>query len=771
MSANTAESREREPEIPGYAVHGLVGCGGSATVWKAYQEAVGRDVAIKVLRPYGGQRFAVQRFAREAEIHGALSHENVVAVFDSGEADCGFWLAMELVDGERLDRWLQQTSPPLRDRVQAFAGICAGVRHAHQKGIVHRDLKPGNILMSRQGVPKVADFGLAAWSQPGSMDLTLTRQGELFGSPAWMPPEQARGELQDIDTLSDLHALGAVLFFLLSGRPPIDPNLAPQVLLAAAQSDDRHLLRAVAPRIPRDLAAITDKCLSGPKFRRYQSVSELEADVRRWLDGQPVQARPASVLYWTGRKLRRHWVPAAAAVAVLSAGAGWLWERFQAERRLAEKRSQIIEQSHELANQFLVDVREVAKESKNKSIESLVERWKDQFRWDPGFGEEVNDPRRFTVRMAMTDARSFTASASWVSSEREWTRAMEVLDSLLRDRPGHGPYLAEMREVQLGLQTVLLRQDRDDESVAIGIELLEQMLDAGRVREPLDLSVLADVVTNLGDALCATSEWEVLGYPATKFPPGLAERAAAAMLRYAGTLHDRPEDASDYADCRQRARIFRESARASLRFAEKGVAGLTPQHLASMATQSGRRMLAHKSGDAARSLTVRSLATEAEIAARGGRRDAARRLLEEAVGMVRRDRTGALPRTASPGPALQLAGTLFWFADAAEKPGEHATAAWGYLEAERIWRSAHLRERRSEYLARRGAAWLHTARVLTAGPGDSSAVLAHAQKAFELLESAGVEYLDDHPIFREKLRETERLLRSLGWQPAAGKVR
>lgn len=195
MSPQPNDKPEREPEIPGYAVHGLVGSGGSATVWKAYQEAVGRDVAVKVLRPYGGQRFAVQRFAREAEIHGALSHENVVAVFDSGEADCGFWLAMELVDGERLDRWLQQTSPPLRDRVQAFAGICAGVRHAHQKGIVHRDLKPGNILMSRHGVPKVADFGLAAWSQPGSMDLTLTRQGELFGSPAWMPPEQARGEL------------------------------------------------------------------------------------------------------------------------------------------------------------------------------------------------------------------------------------------------------------------------------------------------------------------------------------------------------------------------------------------------------------------------------------------------------------------------------------------------------------------------------------------------------------------------------------------------
>jgi hypothetical protein len=739
-------------------------------VWKAYQEAVGRDVAIKVLRPYGGQRFAVQRFAREAEILGALAHENVVAVFDSGEADCGLWLAMEMVDGERLDRWLQQTDPPLRERVRVFAGVCAGVRHAHQKGVVHRDLKPGNILVSREGVPKVADFGLAAWSQPGSMDLTLTRQGELFGSPAWMPPEQARGEVQSVDTLSDIHALGAILFFLLSGRPPLDTKLAPPALLAAAQSDDRLRLRAMAPKIPRDLAAITEKCLSGPRARRYQSVSELEADVLRWLDGQPVQARPASVLYWTGRKLRRHWVAVAAAAAVLAAGSGWARERFQAERRLAEKRRQMIEQSQELANQFLVEASSLSRRTKDDELRSLVKKWQDRFRWDPEFGEEASDPRRFTVRMAMTDARSFTSSVSWVSAEREWTRAAEELESLLRDRPGHVPYLAEMREVQLGLQTALLRQDRDDESVAAGVELLHQMLDSGRTQTPADQRVLADVVTNLGDALCGTSEWQVLGYPATKFPPGLAERAADGMLRYAGMLREIPEDLSNYADCRQRARVFREAARVALRYGRNGGAGLTPLDLVRMATQSGRHMLAHKSGDAPRSLTFRSLATEAEIAARGGDRDDGRILLEEAAGMVRRDRTtGALPREGSPGPALQLAGTLYWFADAAEKSGEHQSASWAYLEADRIWKAAHLRERRSEFLARRGSAQLQTARVMAAEHGDPSAGLVHAQEALELLTDAGDAYLDEHPIFREKLREAERLLRSIGWQPAAGK--
>ena len=757
MNAFPADSKERAPEIPGYAAHGYLGSGGAAVVWKAYQEAVGRDVALKVLRPYGGQRFAVQRFAREAEIHGALSHENVVAVYDSGEADCGWWLAMELVDGERLDTWLKEADPPLVERVRVFAGICAGVRHAHQKGVVHRDLKPGNILMSRHGVPKVADFGLAAWSQPGSMDLTLTRQGELFGSPAWMPPEQAQGQLDQVDTLSDVHALGAILFFLLSGRPPLDAGQAPQALLAAAQSDDRLRLRDLVPRVPRDLAAIVEKCLSGPKSRRYQGVSVLEDDVRRWLDGQPVQARPASVFYWTGRKLRRHWVAAAAAAAVLAAGCGWLWERFQAERRLAEKRRLIIEQSQELAGQFLMEARNIAAKSKDRSLRSLVEKWQHEFRWDSGSGEEVNDPRRFIVRMAMVDARSLAAASSWVSAEREWARAAAELESLLRDRPGHEPYLAEMREVQLGLQTALLRQGRDDESAAAGVAFLQRALDEDRIHTPADQRALADAVTNLGEALCDTSEWQVLGYPGTQYRAGLPEQALAQILRYTERLLGVPSDEARYEDARQRARVFREAARIASRHG--GSRGpLTPGELARRATDYGRKFQAARPGDIPRNLMARSLVTEAEVAGRQGRLDAARVFLEEAIGMVRRDSSGALPRTGSPGAALQLAGTLYWFADASEKSGEFQAAAWAYLEADRLWKAAYLREQRPEHLARRGAARLQAARVLAAGHGDPSAGLVHAGKARELFVSTGHDYLEDHPVFRSMLSETERLL-------------
>jgi hypothetical protein len=646
--------------------------------------------------------------------------------------------------------------------VQAFAGICAGVRHAHQKGIVHRDLKPGNILMSRHGVPKVADFGLAAWSQPGSMDLTLTRQGELFGSPAWMPPEQARGELQDIDTLSDIHALGAVLFFLLSGRPPLDPNLAPQVLLAAAQSEDRLLLRAVAPRIPRDLAAITDKCLSGPKSRRYQSVSELEADVRRWLDGQPVQARPASVLYWTGRKLRRHWVPAAAAVAVLSSGAGWLWERVQAEYRLAEKRRQMLRQSQELAGQLLVDLSTLASRSKDRTVRDMVRKRIASFQWDPESGDDVTDPRRFVVRMAMADARRLAAGSSWASAEREWNRAAEELRSLLRDHPDHAPYLAELREVQLGLQTVLLRQGRRMESVAAGLPLVEESAGPGDRQEPSERRTVADAITNLADALCGRAESDLLGESAPEFPPGSVEETAARILRHASRWYPEPESAgAEEATvfCRHRVRVLREAARVALRF---GVAGTIPvEALAKRASECGRRLVALLPGDASERLLMGALATQAEVAARKGDRASAHNLLKEAAAMVAVEPSGALPRTLSPGPAVQLAAVLFWYGDTSEKSGCTNAALWAYEEADKIWAAAHLRERGSDYLARRGAVHLHIARIMASRSSELQSAASHAQQALEFLVSAGEPYLGQNAVFRMKRTEAEHLMEAV----------
>lgn len=300
MSAEPASSAfmPSAPEVKGYAVAELLGCGGAGMVWRAVQERTLREVALKFPSPGQAHALPGLRFLREAEIAASLEHPNVVRVFDSGESAAGPWLAMELVDGLTADRWVAENTPPLRERVALFRGICAGVRHAHQCGVIHRDLKPANILVAADGTPKVADFGLAAWQEPSSLEVTLTQQGEIFGSLAWMSPEQAEGRWPEVDALSDVHALGGVLYSLVSGRPPVDASLPAAVQLAVVKSSTHRPLREAQPGTPRDLEAVVEKCMAAEKARRYQSVAELEADVTRWLDGQPVRAHTAAPLYW-----------------------------------------------------------------------------------------------------------------------------------------------------------------------------------------------------------------------------------------------------------------------------------------------------------------------------------------------------------------------------------------------------------------------------------------------------------------------------------------
>jgi tRNA A-37 threonylcarbamoyl transferase component Bud32 len=748
------------PQIAGYAVHHFLGSGAAATVWRAYQESMGRDVAIKVLHPYGGAVLSLHRFAREAEIMGALSHENVVAVYDSGQDVCGMWLAMELVDGQRLDLWLADSQRPLRDRVKVFAGICAGIRHTHQRGVVHRDLKPGNVLVNRQGIPKITDFGLAAWTRPESLDLTLTRQGEFFGSPVWMPPEQARGKMEEVDTLTDIHALGAILFFLLSGRPPLDPAQSPQALLSAAQLEDRPRLRDLAAQVPRDLGAIADKCLSGSKARRYQSASEVEADVLRWLDGRPVQARPVSELSWVGRKLRHHWVVVAAACAVIAAGTAWVWERFQAKHRLAEERRRVLLQSQELAGQLLVDLHTLTRGTRNSALNKEIRNRITSFRWDPESGDHSTDARRFVVKIAMADARALTAANSWTSAEREWTRAAEELLSLLADRPENETYLAEWREVQLGLQTVLLKQRRRVESVVAGLPLLGKAPMPENQHEPSILRATGDAITNLADALCGHSELNLLGESSPDFPADVLASATSQILAYAASWYHAPEKAEEVSLYRHRVRVLREAARVSLSFDVAGTID-TPL-LAERAAACGRRLVALAPGEASNRLLMRVLATQADLNCREGRTEMARALLEEAAAMVLVEPAGALSAGLSPGPALQLAGTLFRFADHSGKWAQPDGALWAYAQSERIWKAAYFRSRKPEYLARRGAAYLEMARILVAQKADMPAGLVHARQALELLGSAGEPYLNQNPHFNTRRMEAERFVSGMG---------
>ncbi len=457
------------PEVRGYVLEEVIGRGGAGVVWRGVQEGTLREVAVKFLGPWQVRGLGELRFLREAEIAGGLEHENIVRVFDSGESASGLWLAMELVGGATLDGWVEGEDPPLRRRMEVFAGICAGVRHAHQRGVIHRDLKPGNVLMATDGTPKVADFGLARRVDGESLEVTLTRDGDVFGSLAWMAPEQVAGKWEEVDVLSDVYALGVLLYSVVAGRPPVDPGLAPAALAAAIRSGEHPLLRRVRPGTPRDIETIVERCMAVEKGRRYQSVAEVEEEVRRWLRGDPIRARAASPIYWVGKKLRRHWVAAAAVVAVMGAGGGVAWRAWEVERqrlaeqkmlaaRDAERTAAVLHQAQELVAQMLREMRERFTEVEHPEWLEDTERRVAAFEWDiGGDGSGAFDPRRFRGRSALFEAETHAAKGLWLEAMQTFRDALAHLKPLVLENPERAVFRHEVARARLGLSVALTR--------------------------------------------------------------------------------------------------------------------------------------------------------------------------------------------------------------------------------------------------------------------------------------------------------------------------
>jgi tetratricopeptide (TPR) repeat protein len=450
--------RDSFPEAEGYEIHSYVSRGAAGEVWRGVQEGTLRDAAVKFLAPLHARGLAPYRFAREVEIAASLEHENLVRVFGCGRGRDGPWLAMEFVDGPSLDAWLEQERPSLRDRLEVFRRICAGVRHAHQAGVIHRDLKPRNILITPQGVPKVLDFGLASRPDLSMHDVTLTREGEVFGTLAWMPPEQAAGEWKRVDALSDVHALGAILFFLVAGEPVMPPGMPAEAQWAAARSGSRPSLRQRVPWAPRDLAAIVDKCLQPEKAHRYPGVAALEADVQHWLSGEPVVARKGATLYWLGKKMRKHWRPAAGTAALLMLGAGLLWER----ARLREERAataqkeadlsrQMLHEGQEMMSQFLVEARQ---QFASLGHPEWADAWTDRvkaFRWSIGSAESAFDPRRSLGRAALARGDDARQRGDYAAAAKAYGQAITQLKHLVSDAPEATVFREELGAARIGM--------------------------------------------------------------------------------------------------------------------------------------------------------------------------------------------------------------------------------------------------------------------------------------------------------------------------------
>jgi serine/threonine-protein kinase len=336
-------------KIGPYTLIRHLGTGGIGAVYLVERMAGGavQRSALKILAPHSAGPSFIERFHREQHILATLDHPNITRMLDAGLSDRGQpYLVMEYVDGRHLDTYCDQHRLGITERLQLFLGVCDAVAYAHRNLVVHLDLKPSNILVTVDGTVKLLDFGTSKLILADSR-LTTT----VMATPAYASPEQLRNEA--VTTSCDIYALGGVLFELLAGsRPGSSASAAAMIERAILEQEPERLPAAVSAEaaekrglsesrfrqiLTGDLATIVEKCLRPRPKDRYSSIDSLAADIQRYLNGRPVQARPQTTLYWLGKFIRRNRgaLAATALVVLLLIGsvayAGWRQEQaFQA---------------------------------------------------------------------------------------------------------------------------------------------------------------------------------------------------------------------------------------------------------------------------------------------------------------------------------------------------------------------------------------------------------------------------------------------------------
>jgi eukaryotic-like serine/threonine-protein kinase len=295
-----------------------VGHGGMGAIYRARQKSLGRIVAVKVI--LGGplaSSTALARFRAEAETAAQLQHPNIVAIHEVGEHDGLPFFSMDYVEGRDLAELTRRQPLPARTAARYVEAIAEGIHYAHQQGVLHRDLKPSNVIVDQADRPRITDFGLAKRltrnAEDGTRNAELTLTGQTLGSPNYIPPEQAAGRGGKVGVWSDVYALGALLYHLVTARPPFMAD-NPSAVVRMVQEQQPVSPRMLNPSVPRDLETICLKCLEKEPSRRYVSALALAEDLARFLHGEPIQARPVG---WTGKTWR--WCQRKPAMAGLTA--------------------------------------------------------------------------------------------------------------------------------------------------------------------------------------------------------------------------------------------------------------------------------------------------------------------------------------------------------------------------------------------------------------------------------------------------------------------
>ena len=328
-----------------YEIEEFIGRGGMGDVYKAKDPRLGRYVALKFLRRDDPD--LVERFTREAQAQARIDHDNVCPVYEVGEIEGHSYIAMQYVAGGSLKQITDLLS--LRQKVQIMESAADALHAAHLAGLIHRDVKPGNILVEHQPDegwrPFVVDFGIAR--DVDSHDLTVT--GMVLGTPAFCAPEQVRGETSKLDWRTDVYGIGATLYWFVTGRSPYEGGY-PEIITGVTEHEPEPPHR-LNPDVASDLETIILKCLEKEPDRRYATAREVAEDLRRFLSGEPIQARRASLIYKAGKKIRKHKVLTAVGIAAVTVMAILVMLSIRAEidgRRRAAIAQHFVEQAKEI---------------------------------------------------------------------------------------------------------------------------------------------------------------------------------------------------------------------------------------------------------------------------------------------------------------------------------------------------------------------------------------------------------------------------------------